>query len=261
MNGEFRAKKPFLTLNLGANGLKVTSEPPPMAGQAGCLQGRDRSAVTHPSSGHARRKCPGHVGRERQEGEHTSTGRSPNASGGGHHSGSNRSSCVNFRSLSGASHRDTPPPPPPIVRWNQSRSPAAAGESGRRSLRQFKSLDFPLYLLPRKLVSLSSSLIMAWIGISSAGVSESNKISSDDGSESVEISSADDSESVKISSDDNIKSVNIISDDDSKSVKIGSDDDSESVKISSDDSSESVMVTVQSMIAGTFVLLELTVVI
>ncbi|KAG8240985.1 hypothetical protein J6590_097235, partial [Homalodisca vitripennis] len=33
----------------------VISEPPPMAGQAGCLQGQDRSAVTHPSSSHARR--------------------------------------------------------------------------------------------------------------------------------------------------------------------------------------------------------------
>ncbi|KAG8330733.1 hypothetical protein J6590_055718 [Homalodisca vitripennis] len=39
--GEVRAKKPSLTLNLGTNGLKVTSEPPPM--------------VTYPSSGHARR--------------------------------------------------------------------------------------------------------------------------------------------------------------------------------------------------------------
>ncbi|KAG8291705.1 hypothetical protein J6590_054437 [Homalodisca vitripennis] len=44
---EVRAKKPSLTLNLGTNGLKVTTEPPPMAGQ-------DRSAVTHPSSSHAR---------------------------------------------------------------------------------------------------------------------------------------------------------------------------------------------------------------
>ncbi|KAG8286972.1 hypothetical protein J6590_048030 [Homalodisca vitripennis] len=33
----------------------VTSEPPPKAGQAGCLQGQDRSADTHPSSSHARR--------------------------------------------------------------------------------------------------------------------------------------------------------------------------------------------------------------
>ncbi|KAG8290921.1 hypothetical protein J6590_073144 [Homalodisca vitripennis] len=54
-NGEVRAKKPSLTLNLGTNGLKVTSEPPPMAGQAGRLQGQDRSAVTCPSSSHARR--------------------------------------------------------------------------------------------------------------------------------------------------------------------------------------------------------------
>ncbi|KAG8316500.1 hypothetical protein J6590_049624 [Homalodisca vitripennis] len=53
--GEVRAKKPSLTLNLGTNGLMVTSEPPPMAGQAGCLQGQGRSAVTHPSSSHARR--------------------------------------------------------------------------------------------------------------------------------------------------------------------------------------------------------------
>ncbi|KAG8314358.1 hypothetical protein J6590_094411 [Homalodisca vitripennis] len=52
---EVRAKKPSLTLNLEINGLKVTSEPPPMAGQAGRLQGQDRSAVTCPSSGHTRR--------------------------------------------------------------------------------------------------------------------------------------------------------------------------------------------------------------
>ncbi|KAG8295440.1 hypothetical protein J6590_080305, partial [Homalodisca vitripennis] len=52
---EVRAKKPSLTLNLGTNGLKVTSEPPPMTGQAGRLQGQDRSAVTCPSSSHARR--------------------------------------------------------------------------------------------------------------------------------------------------------------------------------------------------------------
>ncbi|KAG8262689.1 hypothetical protein J6590_049237 [Homalodisca vitripennis] len=44
-----------LTSNLGINNLKVTSEPPPMVGQAGCLQGQDRSAVTHPSSSHSRR--------------------------------------------------------------------------------------------------------------------------------------------------------------------------------------------------------------
>ncbi|KAG8274353.1 hypothetical protein J6590_004379 [Homalodisca vitripennis] len=43
---EVMAEKPSLTLSLGTNGLKVTSEPPPMAGQAGCLQGQDRSAVT-----------------------------------------------------------------------------------------------------------------------------------------------------------------------------------------------------------------------
>ncbi|KAG8334030.1 hypothetical protein J6590_098523 [Homalodisca vitripennis] len=52
---EVRAKKTSLTLILGTNGLKVTSEPPPMAGQAGCFQGQDRSAVTYPSSSHARR--------------------------------------------------------------------------------------------------------------------------------------------------------------------------------------------------------------
>ncbi|KAG8320205.1 hypothetical protein J6590_074367 [Homalodisca vitripennis] len=34
---------------------QVTSEPPPMAGQAGRLQGQDRSVVTCPSSSHARR--------------------------------------------------------------------------------------------------------------------------------------------------------------------------------------------------------------
>ncbi|KAG8250140.1 hypothetical protein J6590_107993, partial [Homalodisca vitripennis] len=34
---EVRAKKPSLTLNLGTNGLKVTSEPPPMAGGGGNL--------------------------------------------------------------------------------------------------------------------------------------------------------------------------------------------------------------------------------
>ncbi|KAG8308188.1 hypothetical protein J6590_002271 [Homalodisca vitripennis] len=36
--GEVRPKKPSPTLNLETNGLKVTSEPLPMAGQAGCLQ-------------------------------------------------------------------------------------------------------------------------------------------------------------------------------------------------------------------------------
>ncbi|KAG8255240.1 hypothetical protein J6590_095494 [Homalodisca vitripennis] len=53
--GEVRAKKLSITLNLRTNGLKVTSEPPPTARQAGCLQGQDRSAVTHPSSSHALR--------------------------------------------------------------------------------------------------------------------------------------------------------------------------------------------------------------
>ncbi|KAG8331704.1 hypothetical protein J6590_035661 [Homalodisca vitripennis] len=41
--------------NLETNGLQVTSEPPPMAGQAGCLQGQDRSAATHRRSNHGRR--------------------------------------------------------------------------------------------------------------------------------------------------------------------------------------------------------------
>ncbi|KAG8277893.1 hypothetical protein J6590_033426 [Homalodisca vitripennis] len=48
-------KKPSLTFNVETNGLKVTSEPPPTVGQLDCLQGQDRSAVTHPSSSHARR--------------------------------------------------------------------------------------------------------------------------------------------------------------------------------------------------------------
>ncbi|KAG8291789.1 hypothetical protein J6590_052754 [Homalodisca vitripennis] len=52
--GEVRAKKPSLTLNLGTNGLKVTSELS-VAGQAGCMQGQDRLAITQPSSSHARR--------------------------------------------------------------------------------------------------------------------------------------------------------------------------------------------------------------
>ncbi|XP_046662604.1 transmembrane protein adipocyte-associated 1-like isoform X2 [Homalodisca vitripennis] len=45
-SGEVKAKKPSLTLNLETNGLKVTSEPPPTAGQAGCLTG---SLSGHPS--------------------------------------------------------------------------------------------------------------------------------------------------------------------------------------------------------------------
>ncbi|KAG8319861.1 hypothetical protein J6590_082671 [Homalodisca vitripennis] len=52
--GKVRAKRLSLTFNLGTNGLKVTSGPPPTAGQAGCLQGQDRSAITLPSSSHAR---------------------------------------------------------------------------------------------------------------------------------------------------------------------------------------------------------------
>ncbi|KAG8317352.1 hypothetical protein J6590_029925 [Homalodisca vitripennis] len=42
---EVRAKKPSLTLNPGTNGLKVTSEPPPTAEQAGCLHGQGRSTL------------------------------------------------------------------------------------------------------------------------------------------------------------------------------------------------------------------------
>ncbi|KAG8336597.1 hypothetical protein J6590_042118 [Homalodisca vitripennis] len=49
--GEVRTKNPSVTLNLGTNGLKVTSEPPPMAG----LLARIGSLSGHPSSSHARR--------------------------------------------------------------------------------------------------------------------------------------------------------------------------------------------------------------
>ncbi|KAG8286917.1 hypothetical protein J6590_049006 [Homalodisca vitripennis] len=52
--GEFRAKKPSLTLKLGTNGLKAISEPPPMARRAACKD-KIALAVTHPSSSHARR--------------------------------------------------------------------------------------------------------------------------------------------------------------------------------------------------------------
>ncbi|KAG8319866.1 hypothetical protein J6590_082499 [Homalodisca vitripennis] len=55
LSGEIRVKNPSLPLNLRTNGLKLTSEPPPIAGQAGCSQGQDRPSVTHPSSGHALR--------------------------------------------------------------------------------------------------------------------------------------------------------------------------------------------------------------
>ncbi|KAG8320188.1 hypothetical protein J6590_075002 [Homalodisca vitripennis] len=48
-----RVNKNSLTLNLGVK--TVTSETPLMAGQTGCLQGQNRSAVTHPCSSHARR--------------------------------------------------------------------------------------------------------------------------------------------------------------------------------------------------------------
>ncbi|KAG8254299.1 hypothetical protein J6590_011997 [Homalodisca vitripennis] len=43
------------TLNLGTIGLKVTSELPPTAGQAGCFEEQDDSSVTLPSNSHARR--------------------------------------------------------------------------------------------------------------------------------------------------------------------------------------------------------------
>ncbi|KAG8262965.1 hypothetical protein J6590_042766 [Homalodisca vitripennis] len=55
MRREVRAKNPSQSLNQGNRDLKVTSEPPPTAGQANCLRGQDHSAVTHPSSSHARR--------------------------------------------------------------------------------------------------------------------------------------------------------------------------------------------------------------
>ncbi|KAG8255236.1 hypothetical protein J6590_097418 [Homalodisca vitripennis] len=55
MSNEVGANKSSLTLNLGTNGLKVTSEPPPTVEQADCFQGQDRSAVTRPSSSHSRR--------------------------------------------------------------------------------------------------------------------------------------------------------------------------------------------------------------
>ncbi|KAG8314829.1 hypothetical protein J6590_083636 [Homalodisca vitripennis] len=48
-------RSPPKTLNSRTKGLKVTSVPPVMAGQTGCLQGQDRSAIIHPSSSHARR--------------------------------------------------------------------------------------------------------------------------------------------------------------------------------------------------------------
>ncbi|KAG8336831.1 hypothetical protein J6590_037046 [Homalodisca vitripennis] len=44
MHTEVRAKKPSLTLNLGTNGLKVTSEPPPRR-----LLTRTGSLSGHPS--------------------------------------------------------------------------------------------------------------------------------------------------------------------------------------------------------------------
>ncbi|KAG8283950.1 hypothetical protein J6590_003642 [Homalodisca vitripennis] len=63
MRGVKLGLKFSLTLKLGTNGLKVTSEPPPMAGQAGCFQGQDRSAVTNPRRSHARR-CLIRLGRK-----------------------------------------------------------------------------------------------------------------------------------------------------------------------------------------------------
>ncbi|KAG8293247.1 hypothetical protein J6590_023410 [Homalodisca vitripennis] len=53
LEGEVKAKKPSPTQP--GDQQQVTSEPPPVAGQAGCQQGQDRLAVTHPSSSHARR--------------------------------------------------------------------------------------------------------------------------------------------------------------------------------------------------------------
>ncbi|KAG8245574.1 hypothetical protein J6590_103340 [Homalodisca vitripennis] len=46
VGSEVRAKIPSLTLNLRANDLKVTAEPPRTVKQAGCLQGLHRG---HPS--------------------------------------------------------------------------------------------------------------------------------------------------------------------------------------------------------------------
>ncbi|KAG8287386.1 hypothetical protein J6590_038994 [Homalodisca vitripennis] len=46
LSRDVRAKKPSLTLNLGTNGLMVTSEPPPMAGQAAPC--KDRIAQQSP---------------------------------------------------------------------------------------------------------------------------------------------------------------------------------------------------------------------
>ncbi|KAG8305913.1 hypothetical protein J6590_058876 [Homalodisca vitripennis] len=45
--GQVSAKKPSLTLKLATNGRKVTFQPPPTGGQAGCLQRQDRSASTN----------------------------------------------------------------------------------------------------------------------------------------------------------------------------------------------------------------------
>ncbi|KAG8280845.1 hypothetical protein J6590_071726 [Homalodisca vitripennis] len=50
---KIRAKKSSLTWG-PTTALKVTSEPPPVVGQADCLQGQDCSASTHPSSSHDR---------------------------------------------------------------------------------------------------------------------------------------------------------------------------------------------------------------
>ncbi|KAG8262490.1 hypothetical protein J6590_052135 [Homalodisca vitripennis] len=41
-----RAKKSSLTLNLETNGLKVTSEPPPMAGHSGCIATACKDRIT-----------------------------------------------------------------------------------------------------------------------------------------------------------------------------------------------------------------------
>ncbi|KAG8241312.1 hypothetical protein J6590_089002 [Homalodisca vitripennis] len=53
MNAKLGIKSPLYQLTCGPS--EVTSETPPTTGKAGCLQGQDRSAVTHPSSIHARR--------------------------------------------------------------------------------------------------------------------------------------------------------------------------------------------------------------
>ncbi|KAG8295032.1 hypothetical protein J6590_089703 [Homalodisca vitripennis] len=48
------AKADKLSLSLGTNGVKVTSEPPPTTGQPGCSRGHDRSAILHASTTNGR---------------------------------------------------------------------------------------------------------------------------------------------------------------------------------------------------------------